>query len=125
MTPSATTVASARSDLPRAAPAFAARLGQLGAAVAIACALPGAARAQTPEGGLYIAGYGFGFVQAAQQAMAKNPPGRRFFVLALPPNTDALTQRAPRSTVTVRDRVVARGGVLLVCQRDLDSGAVR
>jgi hypothetical protein len=106
-------------------PALAARLGRVAAAVAIACALPWTARAQAPEGGLYIAGYGFGFVQAAQQAMAQNPPGRRFFVLALPPNTDALTPRAPRSTLAVRDRAVARGGVLLVCQRDIDSGAVR
>jgi hypothetical protein len=104
-------------------PALAARLGGLGAAIAIAGAWP--AYAQAPEGGLYIAGYGFGFVQAAQQAMAQNPPGRRFFVLALPPNTEALTPRAPRSTAAVRDRAVARGGVLLVCQRDLDRGAVR
>ncbi len=99
-------------------------LARLGAVIAIAGALPAAARAQA-EGGVYIAGYGFGFTQAAQQALAKNPPGQRFFLLALPPNTEALTRRAPRSAATARERVVARGGVLLVCQRDLDSGAVR
>lgn len=97
---------------------------RLVAAFAVACALPWAAQAQQ-EGGLYIAGYGFSFAKAARQATAQNPPGRRFFVLALPPYTAALTRRAARADVSARDRVVARGGVLLVCQRDVDNGAVR
>lgn len=97
---------------------------RLAAAIAVACALPWPARAQS-EGGLYIAGYGFSFANASRQAVAQNPQGQRFFVLALPPNTVALTRRAKRSDVAARDRVVARGGVLLVCQRDVDSGAVR
>jgi hypothetical protein len=109
-----------------AAPHVLRALARLGAAVAVAIATPWAAQAQAqPEGGLYIAGYGFSFVQAAQQGLAQNPAGRRFFVLALPPNTEALTRRASRQQATTRERAVARGGVLLVCQRDVDSGAVR
>lgn len=97
---------------------------RLAAAVATVCALPWAAQAQS-EGGLYIAGYGFSFANASRQAVAQNPQGRRFFLLALPPNTVALTRRANRSDAAARDRAVAHGAVLLVCQRDVDSGAVR
>lgn len=83
------------------------------------------ARAQAPaEGGLYIAGAEFGFQVAAQRALAQNPPGRRFFVLALPPETNALTTRASASQAALRERVRQAGGVLFVCQRDIDSGRV-
>src|SRR5512137_3011679 len=95
----------------------------LGAAALLACALPGTALAQV-EGGLYIAGSGFSFEQAAEQGLARNPKGQRFFVLALPPNTAALTTAAAQSAVAVRDRVVASGGLLYVCQRDIDDGSV-
>jgi len=95
----------------------------LGAAALLACALPGTALAQA-EGGLYIAGYRFSFERAAEQALARNPPGQRFFVLALPQKSAALTQAATKSAAAVRDRVVAAGGVLMVCQRDLDSGKI-
>jgi hypothetical protein len=89
----------------------------------IASAVPGTALA-LDEGGLYIAGSGFSFEQAASRGLAQNPKGQRFFVLALPPNDAALTQAAPNSAATVRARVTAAGGVLLVCQRDIDNGSV-
>jgi hypothetical protein len=89
----------------------------------IACALPGAALAQS-EGGLYIADGRFSFEQAAEQGLARNPPGRRFFVLALPPNTVALTSAASPPDAAVRERAAAAGGVLFVCQRDIDNGKV-
>lgn len=93
----------------------------LGAAAWIASAAPGTALA-ADEGGLYIAGSGFTFEQAANRALSQNPKGQRFFVLALPPNaTAALTKAAPKSAAALRDRVAAAGGVLLVCQRDIDS----
>ena len=100
-----------------------ASLVALGAAALIGCALPRTALAQA-EGGVYIAGYGIDFERAAEQGIARNPPGQRFFVLALPPNTVALTTAATPSAAAVRDRVVAAGGLLLVCQRDIDSGKV-
>ena len=90
---------------------------------ALACALPHAARAQT-EGGLYIADSAFSFDQAARRGMAQNRKGTRFFVLALPPRTSALTTAAPRATATLRDQVIAQGGVLFVCQRDIDKGII-
>ncbi|RPH60499.1 MAG: hypothetical protein EHM83_14360 [Burkholderiales bacterium] len=99
-----------------------ARVG-LGAAALIAFAWPATALAQD-QGGLYIAGYGFNFEQAAEQGLARNPQGQRFFVLALPPHTAALTTAATQSAAAVRDRVVASGGVLFVCQRDIDNGSV-
>jgi hypothetical protein len=92
-------------------------------AALIAFAMPGSALAQD-EGGLYIAGDGFSFEQAAEQGLARNPKGQRFFVLALPPNTSALTSAATKSAAAVRARVVASGGVLLVCQRDIDRGSI-
>ena len=76
------------------------------------------------EGGLYIAGSGFSFEQAANRGLAQNPKGQRFFVLALPPNAAALTKGAPKSAAAVRERVTAAGGVLLVCQRDIDNRSV-
>ncbi len=94
------------------------------AAVALlACTLPRTVLAQA-EGGVYIAGYRFSFERAAEQALARNPAGQRFFVLALPPNTVALTTAAAPSAVAVRERVVAAGGVLMVCQRDIDNGKI-
>lgn len=92
----------------------------LAASVLLACALPRTAFAQQ-EGGVYIAGYRFSFERAAEQGLARNPPGQRFFVLALPPNTVALTTAATPSAAAVRERVVAAGGVLMVCQRDIDN----
>jgi hypothetical protein len=89
----------------------------------IACALPGAVLAQG-EGGLYIAESRFSFEQAAEQGLSRNTAGQRFFVLALPPNTAALTTTATPAAASLRDRVVAAGGVLYVCQRDIDSGAL-
>jgi hypothetical protein len=99
-----------------------AALAVAGAAL-LAGALPRAALAQE-EGGLYIAGYRHSFERAAEQGLARNPAGQRFFVLALPPNTVALTAAATPSAAAVRERVVAAGGLLLVCQRDIDNGKV-
>ena len=95
----------------------------LAAATLLACTTPRIAIAQD-EGGLYVAEGRFSFEQAAEQGLARNPKGQRFFVLALPPNAAALTKAASKSAAAVRDRVVAAGGVLMVCQRDLDSGAI-
>jgi hypothetical protein len=95
----------------------------LGATALIAAALPCPVLAQA-EGGLYIAESRFSFEQAAEQGLERNPPGQRFFLLALPPNLAALTTAAPQSAAAVRDRVVASGGLLYVCQRDIDNGSV-
>ena len=99
------------------------RIKRLGATALVAGALPLAAAAQD-EGGLYIAGYGFSFEQAANRGLSQNPKGQRFFVLALPPNTEALMASAPKSSAEVRKRVAASNGVLLVCQRDIDNGSI-
>jgi hypothetical protein len=88
-------------------------------AALIAFTVPVPSHAQD-DGGLYIAGAGFSFEQAANRALAQNARGTRFFVLALPPAASALTTAAPAATAALRDRVTAQGGVLLVCQRDLD-----
>jgi len=95
----------------------------LSAVALTACALPRTALAQS-EGGLYVADNRSNFERAAEQGLARNPPGQRFFVLALPPNTVALTTGATPSAAAVRERVVAAGGLLLVCQRDVDNGKV-
>ena len=95
----------------------------LGAAALIAGALPHSALAQA-EGGLYIAESRSTFERTAEQGLARNPAGRRFFVLALPPHTVSLTTAATPSAAAVRERVVAAGGLLLVCQRDIDNGKV-
>jgi hypothetical protein len=92
------------------------------AVVAVVCAV--AASAQS-EGGLYIAGAGFSFRVAAESAMSQNAGGRRFFLLSLPPETAALSATAPAALATLRKRVVAANGVLLVCQRDINNGRVR
>jgi hypothetical protein len=77
------------------------------------------------EGGLYIAGdAGFKFQQAAERGLAQNPGGRRFFVLAVPPQTSALKKSAPAPLAALRDRVIAGNGVLFVCQRDIDKGRI-
>jgi len=110
-------------DMTRAMSAKSGSLVGLGAAALIACALPRPALAQG-EGGVYIAGYRSNFERAAEQGLARNPAGQRFFVLALPPNTVALTTAATRSAAAVRERVVAAGGLLMVCQRDIDSGKI-
>jgi hypothetical protein len=91
------------------------------AACVIAWSTNGAAQTQ---GGLYIAGNGFTFEQAAQRALAANPKGQRFFVLSLPPATTALLKSAPAATAALRDRVRSANGVLLVCQRDIDNASV-
>jgi hypothetical protein len=88
-------------------------------------AVAGASAASAPsEGGLYIAGAGFSFQVAAERAMAQNPGGRRFFLLTLPPEADALAASATPVQRRLRERVVAANGVLLVCQRDLDNGRI-
>jgi len=93
-------------------------------AASICCvALPATVFAQS-QGGLYIAGEGFSFQAAAEQGMAKNPRGRRFFLLSLPPETVALSRTAAGPLAAVRDRVVAANGVLFVCQRDVDNGNI-
>ena len=73
---------------------------------------------------LYVAGAGFSFEQAADDGLSRNPGGQRFFLLALPPQTDALTSKASRSQAAARQRVVDGNGVLLVCRRDVDNGSV-
>jgi hypothetical protein len=93
---------------------------QSGCLVLAAC-LSTAASAQT-EGGLYIAGAGFTFQQAAERGLAQNAGGGRFFLLSLPPEAGALAATATPAQRRLRDRVLAANGVLLVCQRDLDSG---
>jgi hypothetical protein len=93
--------------------------------VAIATALGAAAgAAHAQEGGVYVAGDGFSFAKAASQALSTNPAGQRFFLLALPPETRALKANASGRLASVRKRVTAAGGVLMVCQRDVDSGKV-
>jgi hypothetical protein len=93
--------------------------------IAAAVCAAGNAAAQPKEGGVYVAGNGFGFANAAAQALAANPPGQRFFLLALPPETRALEGSATGRLAGVRERVTASGGVLMVCQRDIDNGKVR
>jgi hypothetical protein len=91
------------------------------AIAAFAAALvPTDARAQS-EGGLYIAGAGFTFEQAAERGLAQNPGGRTFFVLALPPESAALTLAALPALALLRERVRSANGVLMVCQRDIDN----
>lgn len=93
--------------------------------LAIAASLfAGAAPAASTEGGLYVAGAGFDFKTAAQQALAKNSQGRRFFLLVLPAETVALTPRAGAAQAALRERVQRSGGVILVCQRDIDDRRV-
>ena len=99
------------------------QLGRLGLMALAACAAPLMASAQA-EGGLYVAGAGFSFEQAAADGLSRNPGGQRFFVLVLPPQTEALTSKASRAQAAARQRVVDGNGVLLVCRRDIDSGAV-
>jgi len=97
--------------------------GSLALALALAASLSTAASAQT-EGGLYIAGAGFTFQEAAQRGLSQNPGGRRFFVLSLPPEARALVSTATPAQQRLRERVLAANGVLLVCQRDLDNGRI-
>jgi hypothetical protein len=97
-------------------------LAALAAAVCTAgIAAPASAQS---EGGLYIAGYGFTFAEVADRAIAHNPGGRRFFVLALPEEADALQSNAARPLAAARDRVIAANGVVLACQRDIDEGRI-
>jgi hypothetical protein len=95
----------------------------LGLLAATLTALPSVSHAQA-EGGLYIAGDGFSFERAADEGLSRNPAGQRFFLLALPPETEALRATAPKPLAAARDRVIAGNGVLLVCKRDIESGAV-
>jgi hypothetical protein len=76
------------------------------------------------EGGLYIAGAGFDFRTAVERGIAQNPGPNRFFVLALPPTSAALSQLANEELTALRNRAVAAGAVFLVCQRDIDAGLV-
>ncbi len=88
-----------------------------------ALCLPGAASAQS-EGGLYVAGDGFSFRQAAESGLKQNPGGRRFFLLTLPAEARALGSKATPTQRRLRERVLAANGMLLVCQRDLDNGRI-
>jgi len=91
----------------------------------LAALVPLSSAVAQSEGGLYIAGAaGFRFQQAAERGLAKNPGGRRFFVLSVPPQTSALKQSAPAPLAQLRERVIASNGVLLVCQRDIDKGRI-
>lgn len=93
----------------------------------LACLLLGWASslaAAQSEGGLYVADSSFSFEAAAQRALAQNPRGTRFFLLALPPQTAALRASATGRVATLRQQVMAASGVLLVCQRDIDVGRV-
>ena len=89
-------------------------LAVLGSSAALAAA----------EGGLYIAGAGSSFQEAAERALAQNPGSSRFFVLTLPGEAAALGSRATPAQQRLRERVLAANGVLLVCQRDLDNGRI-
>lgn len=101
------------------------RFRNLVAAAFAAALLPCTGLAQATQGGLYIAGAaGFTFKEAARQAMAKNPKGQRFFMLVVPPQTSALLRDAPGSLAAVRERVQSVGGVIFVCQRDIDQGRI-
>lgn len=93
------------------------------AAAACAAVIPAPA-AEPSEGGLYIAGYGFSFQEVADRAISQNPDGRRFFLLSLPPESNALAMTAPPALAAVRDRVIAANGILFVCQRDIDNRRV-
>ena len=93
------------------------------AAAICAAGMTAPASAQS-EGGLYIAGYGFSFQEVVDRAIAQNPGGQRFFLLSLPPETQALTTSAAGPLAAARDRALTANGVLLVCQRDLDSGRI-
>ena len=102
-------------------PRHPARCRRAAAAVTLACV--GTAWAAS-EGGLYIAGAGFSFQQAAERALAQNPGGNRFFLLTLPAEAAVLGNRASAAQQRLRERVLAANGVLLVCQRDLDTGRI-
>lgn len=93
-------------------------------AFCLLCAWGPPLAAAPPEGGLYIADGSFSFEVAAERALAQNPRGARFFVLALPPETAALRAAATGRVATLRRQVAAANGVLLVCQRDVDAGRV-
>jgi hypothetical protein len=93
-------------------------------AASLAALLSLAGGAAAAEGGLYIAGDGFSFQTAAQRALAQNPGGRRFFLLALPPEAAALGAGATPAQRRLRERVDSANGVLMVCQRDLDNGRI-
>lgn len=93
------------------------------AAAVCAAAIPPTASAQS-EGGLYIAGAGFSFQQAASHGMATNPRGQQFFLVSVPPETHALATTATGAPAAAREKVIAAGGVLLVCQRDIDNGKI-
>jgi hypothetical protein len=91
---------------------------------AVAAALSASPASAQSDGGLYIAGAGFSFQTAAERALSQNAGPNRFFVLALPPETAALSVAAPAALAALRDRVVAANGVLLVCQRDIANGSI-
>ena len=105
----------------QAAPAMALRSAAFAVLLSSLVAAPAAAQS---EGGLYIAGSGFSFAVAAERGLQQNPGGRRFFVLALPAEAAALRADASGPGAALRDRVLAAGGVLLVCQRDLNNGSI-
>jgi len=88
-----------------------------------ALATAASAWAQGP-GGLYIGGDEVSLSASLQQALTNNPaPGGRFFVLVLPAAQAALNSpegaRLRQQLALVRER----GGAVLVCRRDVASGA--
>jgi len=94
------------------------------AAVTAAVWAAAAAAAHAQEGGVYVAGDGFGFAKAASQALGANPSGQRFFLLVLPPETRALKASTAGQLAATRKRVTSSGGLLMVCRRDVDRGKV-
>ena len=81
------------------------------------------ASAQEP-GGLYIAGDQFTFEQAAQRALSENVQGERFFVVVLAPAAQPLDRNSSGAAVALRNRILVARGILIVCERDVASGAV-
>jgi hypothetical protein len=83
------------------------------------------AAAAQGAGGLYVADGQFGFSAAVGQALADNPVPGRFFVLAVPPATQALLATGSTSgDAGLRERALASGAQFLVCRRDVQSGSV-
>lgn len=92
-----------------------------------AAALAGAATAwaQGP-GGLYIGGDEVSLSASLQQALTNNPaPGGRFFVLVLPAAQSALSSAEGPGLRRQLALVRERGGSVLVCRRDVASGAIK
>ncbi len=76
-------------------------------------------------GGLYIASGQYSFANAVRQGLADNPGGGRFYVLAVPPATQALlASGANPEDADLRSRAREAGVQFLVCRRDVQNGSV-